>query len=82
MKQRSVNGKMNIFDKLKQLQESVKNVYPEMTLEEFAKIIEFLANNWHGSKRKKIQLTLKQLAVYEILTKEEYNPATVYRWLL
>ena len=77
------NKKMNVLDKLRVLREHVNSVFPEMSLDEFRLNISFLSNCWHGNKRKKnVTLTKEQLTIYELLTKNDYNPATVYRWLL
>ncbi len=74
---------MNVFEKVKGVREVVKDVYPELGVEELARIVGFLANNWHGGKRKKtVSLTRQQLMVYDLLMKNGYNPATVYKWFL
>ncbi|MFH1332675.1 MAG: hypothetical protein ABIH53_00355 [archaeon] len=74
---------MNVFEKIKGVREAVNCVFPEMTLEDLTRTVEFLANNWHGSKRKKhVTLSQQQLTVYELLLEKGYSPATVYKWLL
>jgi|SRR3989344_4287389 len=82
MKHGGLNGKMNVFDKIKVLQEQVNSVFPEMSFEELKLNVGYLANFWHGKKRKNVTLSKEQLTIYEVLLKNDYNPATVYRWLL
>ena len=73
---------MNVFEKLKDVREIVRNVYPNLDVEELKVITQFLANKWHGNKRKNVKLTQKQMCVYELLLKNGHNPATVYKWIL
>jgi len=74
---------MNVFEKLRRVRELVSSVYPELGVAELAGVVEFLANNWHGNKRKRgVKLSQQQLTVYELLMSNSYNPTTVYRWLL
>lgn len=74
---------MNVFEKIKGVRKVVNGVYPELGVEELSRIVGFLANNWHGKKRKKhVCLTKQQLMVYDLLMKNGYNPATVYKWFL
>ena len=74
---------MNVFEKIRVVREVVGSVYPGLCVEELSRIVGFLANNWHGNKRKKhIRLTRQQLLVYDLLMKHGYNPATVYKWFL
>ena len=74
---------MNVFKKIKAVREVVNSVYPEIGVEELTKIVGFLANNWHGNKRKKhVALSRQQMTIYELLVRNRYNPATVYKWLL
>jgi len=72
----------NVFHKIKVLRKRVGDVYPNLTVQELCAIVQFLANNWHKNKRKKIKLTEQQLTIYELLLKYNYNPTTVYKWLL
>ncbi len=75
--------RMNIFQKVKTVRELVNAVYPILSLVEIKEILQFLANNWHGNKQKKhTTLTQQQLAIYELLINNSYNPATVYKWFL
>lgn len=74
---------MNVFEKLRRVRELVSSVYPDLSVAELAGVVEFLANNWHGNKRKKgVKLSQQQLTIYELLMSNSYNPTTVYRWLL
>ena len=73
----------NVFMKIKQIKDLVNEIYPKLSIEELTQEIQFLSNYWHGSKRKGgIKLTPQQLVIYELLVKNNYNPATAYRWLL
>jgi hypothetical protein len=73
----------NVFQKIKQVQDLVKKLYPKMTLQELTQEVQFLTNNWHGKKKKKkIKLTQQQLTLYELFMKNSLNPSTVYGWLL
>ena len=74
---------MNVFEKIHSLREGVKNIFPEMGFEELSKNVEFLANYWHGKKRKKgVRLNQQQLIIYELLSDQGYSPNTVYKWIL
>lgn len=74
---------MNVFEKIKGVLEAVNLVFPDMGLDELGEIVQFLANNWHGSKKRKgVKLSRQQLTVYEILIEKGYSPATVYKWVL
>ena len=74
---------MNVFQKARNVRELVNDVYPQMAPDELKGIVGFLANYWHGNKRKRhVKLTKEQLTIYELLVSNSYNPATVYRWLL
>lgn len=74
---------MNVFEKIKKVRGVVSSVYPEIGVEELTKIVGFLANSWHGKKRKRqTRLTPKQAMIYDLLIRNGYNPATVYKWLL
>lgn len=74
---------MNVFEKVKKVREVVGDVYPLLSVEELAGIVGFLSNHWHGKKRKRnIKLTQQQLLIYDLLLKNGFNPATVYKWLL
>ena len=73
----------NVFHKIKTIRELVKEIYPKLSIEDLTKEVGFLTNYWHSGKRQKgISLTQRQLILYELLIKNKYNPATVYRWLL
>lgn len=74
---------MNVFEKLRQVKGRVADVYPSMDVETLKDIVQFLANNWHGTKKKDgVKLTQQQLSIYELLMKNGYSPTTVYKWLL
>jgi len=74
---------MNVFEKVKGVREVVSDVYPELGVDELTRIVGFLANNWHGKKRKShVKLSQQQLMIYELLMRNGYNPATVYKWFL
>jgi len=73
----------NVFTKIKEVKDLVKEVYPKLSMEELTQEIQFLSNYWHGNKRKRgTKLTQQQLVIYELLIKNNYNPATAYRWFL
>jgi len=74
---------MNVFQKIKIVREIIKEVFPKMEIEQLTQEVQFLANNWHGKKRKTgIKLTRQQMVLYDLLLKNQYYPDTVYRWLL
>lgn len=74
---------MNVFEKVRKVREVVADVYPSLSDKELAGIVGFLSNHWHGKKRKRhVKLTKQQLMIYDLLIKNGYNPATVYKWFL
>lgn len=72
---------MNVFAKLANVKRLLKGC-PLESQEELHGCLMRLSK-WHYAKdKKKIKLTEKDSAVYELLITNGYNPSTVYRWFL
>ena len=41
-----------------------------------------LSNKWHYKKSKDVELTKKEAMLYEWYLNHNYNPSTIYKWML
>ncbi|MFH1591173.1 MAG: hypothetical protein ABIC95_04565, partial [archaeon] len=74
---------MNVLEKVRKVKVLIEK---ELGLDEAAllKLLSKLSNKWQyrKNKRRGIALDKEELALYDLLVRNCYNPSTVYKWLL
>ncbi|MFW6450428.1 MAG: hypothetical protein ACOCZ6_05220 [Nanoarchaeota archaeon] len=72
-----------VYDKYRKIFGEVKKAFPEIDQKEFFRITSKLST-WHYPKKRWDTMTLskQETAVYEWMLNNEYNPSTVYKWML
>jgi hypothetical protein len=77
---------MNIFDKLKALEEKLaESSLKDVDQETFKRACQVLSNKWQYqnlSSRRKVKLTELEVSIYEFLLSNGFKPGTTYKWLL
>jgi hypothetical protein len=88
------NGKkVNIFNKVAQIKEDIKELFPEIeedrVIPMFSHIRNFFYKNLHygrnnvpENKKRKRPLTKTETILYDYMLKNDLNPSTTYRWMI
>lgn len=73
--------KMDVFAKIKEI---IDNAGTELGFNhlELFQATQKLSNKWHYTKSEKIQLNQKEVMLYEWYLNNNYNPSTIYKWML
>ena len=76
-----MNG--TVYDKYVKIHNELRRDFPKLDKKEFFKITATLST-WHYPKKrwKGQTLTKEQAMIYEWMLNNNYNPGTVYKWLL
>jgi len=76
-----MNG--TVYDKYAKIHNELRQEFPKLDKKEFFKITATLSTWHYPKKRCKDQvLTKEQAMIYEWMLNNNYNPSTVYKWLL
>ena len=88
------NGrKINIFDKVNEIKQHLKDIIPEIEGDKLIVILSHCRAYYEGklhygrrnvpeNLQRKKELTANERIVYEYLLKSKLNPSTTYRWLI
>lgn len=88
------NGrKINIFDKVNEIKQHLKDIIPEIKSDELIGILSrcraYYEGKLHYGRRnipenlqRKRELTANERIVYEYILKSKLNPSTTYRWFI
>ncbi len=72
---------MDVFAKLREIIETVMSEF-ELSQIELFQATQKLCNKWHYKKKKNVELTKKEVMLYEWYLNNNYNPSTIYKWML
>jgi len=72
---------MDVFAKLREIIETVMKELELSQLELF-QATQKLSNKWHYKKAENIELSKKEVMLYEWYLNNNYNPSTIYKWML
>ncbi|MDD3175349.1 MAG: hypothetical protein PHU51_02635 [Candidatus Nanoarchaeia archaeon] len=72
-----------IYDKLRKVNELVKKTFPNLDEKTLFRYSSKLAT-WHYPKKrsKTTILSSEEVALYELYLNNNYNPSTIYKWML
>ncbi len=75
--------KGTVYDKYVRIHNTVRKIFPDIDKKKFFKIVATLST-WHYPKKRSDgqMLTKEQAMIYEWMLNNNYNPGTVYKWLL
>lgn len=75
--------KGTVYDKYVKIHNEIKKDFPNLGKKEFYKITAKLST-WHYPKKRweSQTLTKEETMIYEWMLNREYNPSTVYKWML
>jgi len=88
------NGrKINIFDKVNEIKQHLKDIIPEIESDKLIVILSHCRAYYEGklhygrrnvpeNLQRKKELTVNERIVYEYLLKNKLNPSTTYRWFI
>ena len=88
------NGKkVNIFDKVNQIKQDLKTLFPEIEEDRIIPMFSHVRNFFYGNlyygrhsvpenKQRKRRLTKAETVLYDYILKNNLNPSTTYRWMI
>jgi hypothetical protein len=90
---REKGKKVNIFNKVAQIREDIKTLFPEIeddkVIPMFSHIRNFFYKNLHygrsnnpENKKRKRSLTKSETILYDYMLRNNLNPSTTYRWMI
>lgn len=90
---REKGKKVNIFNKVSQIREDIKTLFPEIEDDKiipmfshirnfFYKNLHYGRNNVPENKKRKRPLTKTETILYDYMLKNNLNPSTTYRWMI
>ena len=88
------NGKkVNIFNKVAQIKEDLKTLFPEIEEDKIIPMFSHVRNFFYGNlyygrrnvpenKMRKRNLTQAETVLYDYMLRNNLNPSTTYRWMI
>jgi hypothetical protein len=88
------NGKkINIFDKVNQIKQDLKVLFPEIEEDKIIPMFSHVRNFFYGNlyygrrnvpenRQRKRSLTKTETILYDYMLKNSLNPSTTYRWMI
>ena len=90
---REKGKKVNIFNKVAQIKEDLKGLFPEIEEDRIIPMFSHVRNFFYGNlyygrrnvpenKKRKRKLTKAEMLLYDYILKNNLNPSTTYRWMI